>query len=254
MSKIPTYQKLAIELHALIEQGTYPPGSTLPRITDLAEQRGLNEHTVRQAYGWLEDQGLVNVLKRHGTIVRDRTTIRVPLSRYGKVLTPGGTRGPWETATFELGLAGRMAMVDVGEVDADQSIAAALGLEPGTTVHRRRRRALIDEELHHLQTAFYPLDVAERAGLVGAETVIGGIYGAMSAAGWPPVDLDETVRARMPKPDEATELHIGSGVPLLLVERITRDRDGRTVELLRITAPADRIELSYDRLPLGGTA
>lgn len=254
MSKIPMYQRLATELRALIEQGTYPPGSTLPRITDLAEQRGLNEHTVRQAYGWLEAQGLVNVLKRHGTIIRDRTTVRVPLSRYGKVLAPGGARGPWETATFELGLAGRMAMVDVGEVTADQNVSTALGVEPGTTVHRRRRRALIGEELHHLQTAFYPPDVADSAGLTGAETIIGGIYGAMAAAGWPPVELDETVRARMPEPDEAAELHIGNSVPLLLVERITRDGAGRTIELLRITAPADRIELSYDRLPLGGTS
>jgi len=251
MSKIPTYQKLAMELHTLIEQGTYPPGSTLPRITDLAEQRGLNEHTVRQAYAWLEAKGLVSVLKRHGTIVRDRTTIRVSLSRYGKVLAPGGSRGPWETATFELGLAGRMAMVGVEQIAADQSVATALGVEPGTTVHRRRRRALIDDEIHHLQTAFYPPDIADRAGLTGAETIVGGIYGAMTAAGWPPVELDETVRARMPEPDEAAELHIGNGVPLLLVERITRDRTGRTVELLRITAPADRIELSYDRLPLG---
>lgn len=252
MPKIPTYQRLAMELRALIEQNTYPPGSTLPRITDLAEQHGVNEHTVRQAYAWLEAQGLVNVLKRHGTIVRDRTVIRIPLSRYGKVMTPGGNRGPWETATADLGLDGRMTMIDVGQVPADNSVAAALDVEPGADVHRRRRRAMLGEEVHHIQAAYYPVDVAERAGLINAETIVGGIYGAMAGAGWPPADLDETVSARMPTPDETRELKTGAGVPLLLVERITRDQTGRVVELVRITAPADRIELSYDRLPLPG--
>lgn len=251
MAKIPVYQQLAAELRAAIEAGTYPTGTALPVITDLAAERGVNQHTVRQAYKLLESQGLVSILGRHGTVVRP-PVVRVPLSRYGEVLAPGGSRGPWETTTFNLGLAGRMAMVDVGQVPADEHIAAALGVEPGVDVHRRRRRAMLGEELHHLQTAWYPIDVADRAGLTRAETVVGGIYGAMTGAGWPPAELDETVSARMPTTTEAAELRIGSGVPLLLVERVTRDRTGRVVELVHITAPADRIELSYDRLPLTG--
>lgn len=144
-------------------------------------------------------------------------------------------------------------MIDVGEVTAEGDVAAALGIEPGIPVHRRRRRATIGEAVHHHQTAWYPIDVAERAGLTGAETVVGGIYGAMTGAGMPPADLDETVTARMPTDKEAAGLRMGHGTPLLLIERITRDSSGRPVELLRVIAPADRTELTYDRLRLGGT-
>jgi len=251
MAKIPVYQQLAAELHAAIEAGTYPPGSALPVITDLAEERGVNQHTVRQAYKLLESQGAVSILGRHGTIVRT-PAIRIPLSRYGRVLAPGGTRGPWETATADLGLDGRVETVDVGEVPAETDVADALGVEPGDPVHRRRRRATIAGQTHHTQTAWYPLSVAERVGLVNTETIVGGIYGAMTGAGMPPAELDETVTARMPTPEESAELRSGAGVPLLLVERVTRDQTGAAVELLRVVAPADRTVLAYDRLPLGG--
>ena len=60
----------------------------------------------------------------------------------------------------------------------------------------------------------------------------------------------------MPTPDEAKLMRTGTGVPLLTVERITRGADGQVLELLRVTAPADRIEFVYNNLPLadGGAA
>jgi GntR family transcriptional regulator len=250
MAKIPVYQQLAAELHAAIEAGTYPPGSALPVITDLAEDRGVNQHTVRQAYKLLESQGVVSILGRHGTVVRT-PAIRIPLSRYGRVMAPGGSRGPWETATADLGLDGRMETIDVGEVPAGPDIADVLEIEPGASVHRRRRRATIAGQTHHTQTAWYPLHVAERVGLIGTEKVVGGIYGAMTGAGMPPAEMDETVTARMPTPEEAAELRTKAGIPLLLVERITRDQEGAVVELLRVVTPADRTVLAYDQLPLG---
>lgn len=249
----PAYRQLAAELRAAIKSGAYPPGSKLPKITDLAAERGVDEKTVRQAYKLIETEGLVTVVRKGGTTVRE-APVRIPLSRYGKVLTPGGGRGPWETATHDLGLDGRMTMVDVGEVPAEAGVAEALGVDEGTLVHRRRRRAMLGDQVHHLQAAWYPADVAERAGLTGAETIIGGIYGAMAGAGMRPAELDEVITARMPTPEEATELRTGGGVPLLLIERITRDESGHVVEVLHVAAPADRIELSYDHLPLKGPA
>ncbi|MFD0639711.1 GntR family transcriptional regulator [Catenulispora yoronensis] len=250
MAKIPIYQQIAAELQAAIEDGTYLPGAQLMTITELAEAHDVNALTAREAYKWLEDEGYVVLLKRHGTIVRDRTRIRVSLSRYSSVMAPGGTKGPWETATAALGMDGRMVMVDVGTVTADPETATTLGLEPSTQVHRRRRRAMIGDELHHLQSAWYPLDVSNRAGLTSTQTIIGGIYGAMTGAGWPPVELDETVSARMPTQPEADALRIGKRVPVLLVDRVTRDATGRAIERLHVMGPADRIELVYEHLPL----
>lgn len=252
MAKIPKYQELAAELRAAIEARTYPPGTALPVITDLADQRGVNQHTVRQAYKLLESQGLVSLLGRHGTVVRP-PVIRIPLSRYSRVLTPGGARGPWETVTAELGLDGTMRVLGAENVPADDDVADALGLTPGTLVHQRTRAAMLGTEVHHHQTVWYPADVAEHTGISGPDKVVGGIYAAMVGAGWPPAEVDETVRFRPPSSPETSALRTTAANTLAVIDRVTRDRTGRPVELLRVTVPTDRVELVYDRLPIGDT-
>jgi GntR family transcriptional regulator len=67
-----------------------------------------------------------------------------------------------------------------------------------------------------------------------------------------PKSADERITARKPTTEEAAELSIGTGVPVLLVERVAHDEDGRPVELLRVIGAADRIELVYSDLPIGG--
>lgn len=252
MPKIPKYQELAAELRAAIEAGTYPTGTALPVITDLADQRGVNQHTVRQAYKLLESQGLVSLLGRHGTVVRP-PVIRIPLSRYSRVLTPGGARGPWETVTAELGLDGTMHVLGAEDTPAEDDVADALGLAPGTLVHQRRRAAMLGTEVHHHQTVWYPADVAERTGISSPDKVVGGIYAAMVGAGWAPTEVDETIRFRAPSRPETSSLRTTSTSTLAVIDRLTRDRTGRAVELLRVTVPTDRIELVYDRLPIGET-
>lgn len=250
MAKIPKYQELAAELRAAIEAGTYPPGKALPVITDLADELGVNQHTVRQAYKLLESQGLVSLLGRHGTVVRP-PVIRIPLSRYSRVLIPGQPRGPWETVTAELGLDGSMRVLDAEDVPASDDVAAALRLTPGTPVHQRRRAAMLGAEVHHHQTVWYPTDVAERTGISSPDKIVGGVYAAMVGAGWPPAEVDETVRFRPPSRAEAAALMATTTSTLAVVDRVTRDRTGRPVELLRVTVPTDRVELVYDRLPIG---
>lgn len=246
----PVYRRLATELRAAIEAGTYPAGSTLPRIIDIATERGLADRTVRQAYKLLESWGLVTIARKGGTIVRP-PVIRIPLSRYSRVLTPGGARGPWETVTAELGLDGTMHVLGAEDIPADEDIADALRLDPGTLVHQRRRAAMLGAEVHHHQTVWYPVDVAERTGISGPDKVVGGVYAAMVGAGWAPTEIDETIRFHTPSSSEASALRATSTSTIAVIDRVTRDRTGRPVELLRVTVPTDRIELVYDRLPIG---
>jgi GntR family transcriptional regulator len=249
MAKIPVYQQLAAQLRAAIEAGAYPPGSALPVITDLADQRGVNQHTVRQAYKLLEAQGLVSILGRHGTVVRP-PVIRIPLSRYGKVLTPG-PRGPWETITAELGVDGVMSVLGAENITAPNDVSEALNLEPGCQVHQRRRAAMIGTDTHHYQVVWYPIDVADQIGLTGPDKVVGGIYAAMVRVGRPPAEVDEVIRFRAPTPAEVTGLRTSPTSVLAVIDRVTRDQTAHAMELLRVTVPTDRVELMYDRLPIG---
>lgn len=184
--------------------------------------------------------------------MRDSSRIRIAFSRYKSVMQPGGSAGPWETACAEQGLSGQMKTVTVDTRSIGPDDAQLLGVEPGSDVAYRLRHACVSDEVLQVQQAWYPADIAVRAGLDSPAKVPGGIYGALTAAGLRPAEVDETIRGRMPTKEEAALMQVGTGVQLFTVERITRGRDGQALELLRITAPADRFEFAYNNMQLPG--
>ncbi|MFE3114175.1 GntR family transcriptional regulator [Kitasatospora indigofera] len=250
----PKWEQLAGRLQAQIEDGTYPPGTSLPPMDELVEAGEGARATVHQAYRALETAGYVVMIRKRGTVVRDRTQIAVPLSRYGQVLGPGGSHGPWETAAREQGLDGSMIATGAETAEAPAEVATALGLVPGSLAVRRSRSALLGDDVVQVQHAWYPPDIAEAAGLTTPGKIVGGVYGALAAAGFMPDEFDEVVTARLPSKGEAAQLSIGTVIPVLLVERVTRDGNGRVLELLQIIGSADRLKLVYDNLSLRGTA
>lgn len=245
------YQEVAESIRHLIADGTYPPGHELPSIESLMTEHNVSRTTVRAALKVLIDDGLLNPGRgRRRTTVRDSKRIRIAFSRYDSVMQPGGSAGPWETACAEQGLDGQMKTVTVESRPIGQEDAALLGVEPGAEVTYRLRHACVGNEVLQVQQAWYPAGVALQAGLSSPAKVRGGIYGALTAAGLRPTAVDETIRGRMPTREEADLMRTGTGVPLLTVERITRGAEGQALELLRVTAPADRIEFVYNNLPL----
>lgn len=252
--RLENYHQLADELRRLITNGTYGPGRELP-VDELVVQYGLSRRPTREAIKILVAEGLVDPGRgRRATKVRDRNRIRIPFSRYGGVLQPGGTKGPWESALAEQGIDGTMKTVLVDHRPVGGDTAALLEVAPGDDVVYRLRHACIGSEVQQVQQAWYPLDVADQAALDRKTKITGGIYGALTESGMLPATATEVLRGRMPTHEEATLMRTGAGVPLLTVERITRGSDRRVLELLRVTAPADRIEFVYHDLPLAGSA
>ncbi|GAA2770364.1 hypothetical protein XF35_41640 [Streptomyces platensis subsp. clarensis] len=247
----PKYRDIADELRAQIESGELPPGKKLPFTDDLVERFGVSKQTVRAAVDVLAQEGLVVVRRRYGTVVRDRRPVRIPLSRYQGSLDSDGQLGPFEAACEAQGLRGVMKTVSVEQVRAPD-VAALLGLESEDALVCRRREAHIEEQVVQFQQAWYPLDVAQAAGLDQPGKVTGGVYGALAAAGMAPAEADERVGARMPTKEEGAQLGTGLALPVLTVERISRDNAGRPLELLRVVAAGDRMDLVYEALPLPG--
>lgn len=245
------YRQLAVELRQRIDAGEFPVGSTLPTITDLMAEYRLARQTVRDAIRVLADDGLVVTVKKAGTIVRRRTVVQIPLSRYQRVLAPGGSRGPWETAAAQQGLDGYMKLIKVERVPAAPDLAELLHLQPGDPVICRQRHAIIrPDDVVQLQRAWYPAQLAAEAGIDGVGKIEGGVLAALAAAGRVPASCDEAVAARPPTDEETSVLRIGGKIAVLTVERVTRDEHGDPIEVLRAVAPADRLHLVYDDLPL----
>ncbi|MER5555956.1 GntR family transcriptional regulator [Streptomyces sp. NPDC002793] len=244
------YEAIASNFRRKISDGELSPGDPLPSMRAVCDEFGATITTVNRAYRLLQSEGLTQSKPGVGTVVRDQRRVRVPFSTYGEVLAPGGDLGPWERATAAQGLAGGMVVQPPEQEEAPAEVAQALGVEPGTPVIHRRRRATIGDEVVQIQDAWYPLDVAAAAGLDAPGKIVGGILGAMTGAGFLPTSTDHRVTAWVPTAEQASELSLGARVSVLVVERVTRDDKGNVLEVARVTGAADRLELVYEGLPL----
>ena len=71
LSDAPLYLQLRDSVIAGIAAGELRPGDALPSVRSLAENLGINLHTVNKAYATLRDEGYVIMLGRRGAYVAD---------------------------------------------------------------------------------------------------------------------------------------------------------------------------------------
>lgn len=77
----PLYGHIADALAGQIERGVLGPGDRLPSVRQLSAQRRVSISTAMQAYGRLEDRGLVEARPKSGYYVRSRRLDRLPEPR-----------------------------------------------------------------------------------------------------------------------------------------------------------------------------
>ncbi|MFD7894353.1 GntR family transcriptional regulator [Streptomyces sp. NPDC059743] len=238
----PAYRQVALGLRAAIEQGRYPEGTALPKITDIAREHGIAKQTAREAIAELETEGLVEVIRRRGTIVRVRQVKRrltrarqVFRDERGYYFDPASQ--PWaalETPT-------------VGWGPAPRDVAVALSVEAGEDV-LIRDRIMGDPDTHRpiqLATSFLPAAIARGTRLAERDTGPGGIYDLLEDMGHGPLVWEETVNSRMPTPTETARLGLPKGVPLLRIVRTTSSPDGRGLEVNDTRMSSDEFEIGY---------
>jgi DNA-binding transcriptional regulator YhcF (GntR family) len=72
-STIPAYRQIASALRTLLVAGTVPVGETLPTVRQLAVALGVHHNTVAEAYRVLAEEGWLDLRRRRGAIVLDRS-------------------------------------------------------------------------------------------------------------------------------------------------------------------------------------
>jgi DNA-binding transcriptional regulator YhcF (GntR family) len=75
-SPVPAYRQIANAIRALLVDGTFPVGDPLPTVRRLAVDLGVHHNTVAEAYRVLSEEGWLDLRRRHGAIVRDRSRPR----------------------------------------------------------------------------------------------------------------------------------------------------------------------------------
>ncbi|MEE1753586.1 GntR family transcriptional regulator [Streptomyces sp. SP18CS02] len=240
----PKYQRIADELKQAVRAGEYGPGDRLPGENDLMAAHGVARMTARQALGVLQSEGLAEARKGAGVYVRSFR----PLRRRG---VPRLAREQWGTgrSVWNVDIEDRPLAVDqieVTEEEAEDRIAAALGLPARALVCVRRRRFVLEGKPVLLATSSLPADLVAGSAITREDTGPGGIYARLAELGHEPTRFREEIRSRMPTAEEAERLALAAGVPVILVCRTARTRDGRIVEVDEMTLDSGSYVLEYD--------
>lgn len=75
-SDIPIYEQIKDQIIKSIARGDLKINESLPSVRVMAEEIGVNLHTVNKSYNLLKDEGYINIDRRKGAIVNN-----LPLSK-----------------------------------------------------------------------------------------------------------------------------------------------------------------------------
>ena len=210
----------------------------------LTERYGVAKMTTRNALNVLVNEGLVFSRRGAGTFVRDFAPIRrIGIKRLARAEWAAG-RSIWKTDVRDRPMT--LDAVEVYEADAPTRIGRALGLEGSGRVWVRSRRYLVDGKPVQLATSYLPADLVGGSAITQADPGPGGIYARLADLGHAPQRFTEELRARMPMPEEAEQLGLGTGTPVITICRTAFAEGGRTVEVNEMILDAGSYVLQYD--------
>jgi GntR family transcriptional regulator len=235
---VPMWQQVADHVRDEILNGTYQPGQPLPSEEALSAEFGVSRPTIREGIKTLVAEGLVEVSRPRGTIVRD------PFGRPTRTELHNGS-----TIREDDG------WTDVGEptfyrANATIDQADLLGIPAGEPL---LVRAVIQQSngLRRANRLYLPFSMAASTPWADNPHLPSAIelYDHFAHAGHT-LTWTEYVRARMPIGDETIDLEVPPGVPLLIVLRLTAAARGggprsAALALQEIRHRADQTELEY---------
>lgn len=225
------YQAIADQLRRRIADGEFASGAVIPSEAALSATFGASRVTVRRALELLRAEGVVDSRQGFGWIVAAEP-LRQDLSRLGTI----------ERQLAAAGIDSARHIVAFGFVDAPPRVKDLLG--PGQVLEVRRVH-LADGEPFARVTVWCPEQL-------GAELSRADVERA-SFLEQLPVELGgatQTIGAATVTTNDAELLGLPAGAPVLVGERITRDRTGRPVLVSEHVFPAHRtqfvVELAVD--------
>lgn len=215
-SSIPLHKQIENILRDLITSSTIKTGAAFPNEEVLAKSFGVSRNTVRQGVYNLVQEGRLVRKRGVGTVVSE-STVTTHLDE-------------WHSFTQEMSKSGvrlKNYLVRVNVENADQKIAEALQIEPGTSVVKLER--LRGDEAHpfvYFISWFHP-----RVGLTGDEDFTRPLYEILEKDfSCFPSSSNEELKAIVADKKTAEILEIKQGDAVLLRKRRVCDAGNRLIE------------------------
>ena len=228
------WTRIAAELAEAIGSGIYAPGQRLPSEHALAEQFGVNRHTIRRSLASLCNQGLVRITQGSGTYVEDFAVDLVL-----------GKRTRHQQGLAQAGLRGSLVVLHEQVVPATAAMAKALQVPVRSKVLALRVMGEAAGQPLHISERCFPLPRFE--GLAAAVRDTGSITAGFAARGVADYTRRESrITAELPDAQVAIELRQPASRPVLLVESLNVDPAGVPIEWARAWFAGDRVKLTID--------
>ena len=232
-SPVPLYFQVAQHLEDAIISGAIPPGTLFHNEIQLADDLGLSRPTMRRAMQHLVDKGLIVRRRGIGTrVVQPKVRRQLELTSLYEDLRSTGQEPTTEVLSFET-------------VEADEEVAAHLGLPAGTTVARLERLRSANELPIARMTNYLPERFADLDPDTLAEQ---GLYQLLRGRGVVLHSATQTIGARTATAGEARRLGEPRGAALLTMQRTAYDDHGVAVEYGTHLYAASRYSFEIDLL------
>ena len=228
------WARIAHELADAIGRGIYAPGERLPSEHSLAEQFGVNRHTIRRSLASLGQIGLVRSTQGSGTYVEDFAVDLVL-----------GRRTRHRQSLAQAGLPGGMQVLASQTVRATADVARALDLRAGTTVLHLQVIGDGGGQPLHVSDRYFPCP--RFAGLDERVRQSGSITQAFAELGVPDYTRRQSrISARLPDADVAAHLKQPAARPALYVSSVNVDAADTPIEYACTWFAGDRVTLTVD--------
>ncbi|MFP8780510.1 phosphonate metabolism transcriptional regulator PhnF [Hydrogenophaga sp. RWCD_12] len=233
------WARIAHELADAIGSGIYAPGERLPSEHSLAEQFGVNRHTIRRSLASLGQIGLVRSSQGSGTYVEDFAVDLVL-----------GRRTRHRQSLAQAGLPGGMQVLDAQTVRATADVAKALEIRTGATVLHLQVVGDGGGQPLHVSDRYFPCP--RFAGLDELVRQSGSITQAFAALGVPDYTRRQSrISARLPEAEVAAHLKQPAARPALYVSSVNVDPAGTPIEYACTWFAGDRVTLTVDHDHVG---
>jgi len=231
-SGVALWRQIADRIRVSIADGEFAETGMLPPAADLAARFGVNRHTVRAALAFLAEEGLVESIQGHGTLIVGKRQLTLPISR----------RTRFSTGVGDQGAAATIRLVSSAELPAPDDVARLLKLEPGAPVIAVEETGHVDGRPVSCSLHFFPAARFPAIARQIAET--GSITRAFATAGLTDyLRLSTDVSARHADAGERALMKLSPGAIVLEARAVNTDIDGVPVQCSRTRFSADRISL-----------
>src|SRR6202142_1098551 len=227
-SPVPLYFQLALHFEEEIRSGNLDPGDRLENEVKIAEALGLSRPTVRAAFSYLVDKGLVLRRRGQGTVVtKGKVSRSVKLTSLFDDLAEAGKSPTTKVIHNEV-------------IKASDLVKRALELADDQFVIYLERLRFGDGEPIALMHNFIPTTLVTMSNEM---LELHGFYELLRAGGVFPDHATQRISAKNSSTNESSLLDEPRGTALLTMERTTFDASGRAIEFGQHVYRASRYAL-----------